>query len=135
MLPFPGGNLVEFVRALEDEPVPPRQLNPIVPRDLDTVCLRAMSRQPGRRYYSAAAFAEDLRRFLIGWPVNARPLGRLGRFGRWCRRRLLRPLLIGVIQVVIVLATIVGTTLWMGRSTNPQPPEEPGRAAPGTTAK
>jgi len=86
-LPFLGGSLLltlEQVRA--GQPRPPRRLCPEVPRDLETVCLKCLRRDPRQRYGTAAALAADLRCFLAGEPVRARPLGVLGRLGNWCRR-------------------------------------------------
>jgi hypothetical protein len=85
-LPFRGSRRMVIRQVLEEEARPPRRLNDRVPRDLETVCLKAMARSPGRRYGSAGELAEDLRRFLAGEPVRARPVGRLERLGRWCRR-------------------------------------------------
>src|SRR5262249_30258996 len=69
-----------------DDPKPPRRLNDRIPRDLETICLKAMAREPGRRYQTAAALADDLRRFLDGRPIQARPAGWLEKAWRWCRR-------------------------------------------------
>jgi serine/threonine-protein kinase len=125
LLPFPGDNLIEFVKALNDDPVPPRHLNPQVPRELETVCLRALNRRPKRRYPTAAAFAEDLRRYLAGWPVKARRVGPTVRMGRWLRRRLLLPLIAVTIQAVIVFAAIQGTLMVMQREAQRPAVEEP----------
>jgi serine/threonine protein kinase len=73
-------------QVLEDEPLPPRRLEHRLPRDLETICLKAMARSPARRYASAADMAADLKRFLAGEPIQARPVGRLERLWRWCRR-------------------------------------------------
>ncbi len=75
--------LLQIVRI---EPIPPRLLNPRVPRDLETICLKCLEKEPGRRYASAGDLAGDLERFGDGLPVRARPIGKAGRLCRWCRR-------------------------------------------------
>jgi serine/threonine protein kinase len=84
--PFRGNRQMLLLQVLNDEPRPPRQLNDKVPRDLETICLKAMAKAPARRYASARELADDLRRYLRGEPIRARPLGRGGRLLRWCRR-------------------------------------------------
>src|SRR5205085_12575431 len=85
-VPFRCNSRMVLAQVLEVEPRPPRRLNDAVPRDLETVCLMALAEEPDRRYATAAALAEDLRRFLTGEPVRARAVGPAGRLGRWCRR-------------------------------------------------
>jgi serine/threonine-protein kinase len=85
-LPFRGTLTTLLRQVLEEEPRPPRKLNDRIPRDLETVGLKAMAKTPARRYQSAADLAADLRRWLKGEPVRARPVGSLERLGRWCRR-------------------------------------------------
>jgi hypothetical protein len=85
-LPFRGNTRMLLHQVLHDEPRPPRKLNDQVPRDLETVCLKAMAKGPGRRYPTAGELADDLRRWLEGKPVQARPAGALERLGRWARR-------------------------------------------------
>lgn len=72
--------------VLETEPLSPRQLQPSVPIDLDTITLRCLMKEPGRRYRDAGELAADLRRFLTDEPIEARPIGRLERAWRWARR-------------------------------------------------
>jgi len=84
--PFRGNRRMLLVQVLEDDPRPPRQLNDKVPRDLETICLKALARSPARRYASAAGLADDLQRWLAGEPIRARPSGWLEQLGRWCRR-------------------------------------------------
>jgi hypothetical protein len=85
--PFLAGSVLETIRqVITLEPVPPSRLNPRVPRDLETVCLKCLHKEPQRRYTSAAALAEDLRRYLAGQVVEARPVGPLERTGKWIRR-------------------------------------------------
>jgi hypothetical protein len=93
--------------------VPLRHLDPKLPRDLEIVCSRAIGKSPSHRYPTAAAFAEDLRRFLAGWPVKARAVGKLVRLTRWLRRKLLFPLVILALQAVLIALVIGATALWM----------------------
>jgi serine/threonine protein kinase len=84
--PFRGTRQMLLLQVLHDDPRPPRQLNDKVPRDLETIALKAMSKAPARRYATAKEMADDLRRYLAGEPIRARPVGRLKRLWRWCRR-------------------------------------------------
>jgi serine/threonine protein kinase len=84
--PFQGTNRLLLLQVLEDDPRPPRQLELRVPKDLETICLKAMSRSPARRYQTASQLAADLRRFLAGEPISARPIGHAERLWHWCRR-------------------------------------------------
>lgn len=85
--PYIDKSPVEILRKLSSaDPTPPRSVQPAVPRDLEVVCLRAMDREPGKRYETAALFAADLRRYLSGQPVLARPQSTREKFGRWVRQ-------------------------------------------------
>jgi tetratricopeptide (TPR) repeat protein/tRNA A-37 threonylcarbamoyl transferase component Bud32 len=86
--PFRAPTALETLLQVQtDEPVPPRQLQPRTPRDLETICLKCLHKEPAKRYATAEALAEDLERWLGGEPVVARPAGRLERLGKWARRR------------------------------------------------
>ena len=85
-MPFRGTRQFILHQVLREEPQPPRKINNQIPRDLETICLKAMGKSPARRYATARELAEDLRRYGKGEPVLARPVGQLERLGRWCRR-------------------------------------------------
>lgn len=84
--PFQGAKRLLLLQVLEDDPRAPRQLDDSIPRDLENICLKAMSKSPQRRYQSAMELADDLRRFLVGDPIRARPIGYAERLTRWCRK-------------------------------------------------
>ncbi len=86
-LPF-RGNLQAILhqKTVEDAPSP-RKLNPDISRDLETICLKCLEREPGRRYATAREVAEELQRVQVGEPIRARPVSRFERVVRWCRRR------------------------------------------------
>lgn len=85
-LPFRGQTRMLLLQVLNDEPRPLRKLNDRIPRDLETICLKAMAKEPHRRYASAGEFAADLRRHLQGEPILARPISRVERCWRWCSK-------------------------------------------------
>jgi WD40 repeat protein len=86
--PFKAASLLETLHLVRSrEPVPPSRLQPKTPRDLETICLKCLQKEPRRRYESAEALAEDLRRFQEGRPIQARPVGWLETLGKWARRR------------------------------------------------
>jgi WD40 repeat protein len=101
---FTGPTPVDvLLQVIEREPVPPRQLDPAVPRDLETIILKAMAKRPGDRYASAADLAEDLRRFLGTEPIKARRIGPIGRLARWTRRnKAVAALLVSVMLTLIL---------------------------------
>ena len=85
-LPFRGNKAMLLHQVLHEEPLRPRALNDNIPSDLETIAQKAMAKEPGRRYGSAKEMAEDLRRWLAGEPILARPIGSMERLWRWCRR-------------------------------------------------
>ena len=105
--PFDGPPPVVLHKVIHEEPVPPRKLRPRLPRDVEAICLKCLAKEPARRYRSAGLLADDLRRFLAGIPIRARPMGRLGRVGRWCRRN---PLVAGL-AAAVTLALLCGIVL------------------------
>jgi tetratricopeptide (TPR) repeat protein len=98
--------------VLEQEPVSPRQLNAAVDRDLETICLKCLQKEPSRRYPSAAALAGDLERYLAGRPITARPLSRAARLARWCRRHPRTALLSGALAAAVCAGLVATTLLW-----------------------
>jgi serine/threonine protein kinase/Tfp pilus assembly protein PilF len=108
--PFGGGTTYETIRLLlETEPRPPRLWNPKIDRDLSTICLKCLEKDPRRRYPSADALAEDLDRWLKQEPIQARRIGILGRGQKWVRRNPTRALLL---VSLIALAAAIGWNIW-----------------------
>jgi serine/threonine protein kinase len=94
-------------QVMHDEPVRPRKLNPQVPRDLETVVLKAIARDPAHRYQTPAEMADDLKRFVEDRPVKARRISGAERLWRWCRRNKLMT----AMAAAVVLALVAGTTV------------------------
>jgi hypothetical protein len=88
--------------------VPPTRLRPGIPRDLETICLRCLQKDPRRRFTNASALADDLDRFLNGSPVLARPVSTFEHFGRWCRRN--PRIAVLAATVLVLLITMVATS-------------------------
>jgi len=107
--PFEGDSRQQVLRAIrEREPTPPSQLELGVHRDLQTICLHALEKQRGARYPSAAAMADDLRRFLAGEPIRAVPPGPAERVRRWLWRRRLPLGLGGAVVAAAAVSTVYG---------------------------
>jgi serine/threonine protein kinase len=108
--PFRAATLLATLEQVKhDEPVPPSRLSSQVPRDLETICLKCLHKEPARRYATAEALAHDLHHFLAGEPIQARPASFLERSARWARRRPTAAALLAV-SVAATLALIVGAT-------------------------
>ncbi len=106
--PFRGESPIATIRlVLDGEAVAPKALQPHTPRDLDTICLKALQKPPHRRYQSAAELAEDLRRHLDGEPISARPIGWSEWIWKWVKRNPARATAIGVFHVFLVIFVIL----------------------------
>lgn len=107
--PFQGDSVEAVLRQVTDaEPVPPRRLNPSMPVDLETVCLKCLEKDPGRRYPTMAEVGAELGRVLAGRPVEARPVGWVGRTIRWARRHPAVAVLVGALAVSLVGLVVGG---------------------------
>ena len=107
--PFHAATPVDtIVQALNEEVVAPRRLQPNVPRDLETICLKCLRKDPARRYATADELAEDLRRLLSGESIKARPVGPVERSVRWARRRPAAAALLGVTTLAALVILVGG---------------------------
>src|SRR5437667_2446783 len=125
--PFAGGTTFETVRlVLDTEPRQPRLLNPKVDRDLNTICLKCLEKDPRRRYASALAVAEDLERWLKHEPIRARRTGLVTRGRKWVRRN---SGIAVMAALLLAVAVPLGVMIWKTESerstlSNPAPPEK-----------
>ena len=109
-LPFRGNQRMLLYQLLHDDPRAPRKLNDTVPRDLETICLKAMAKDPSRRYLTAGQLANDLTNYLNGEPIQARPAGRVELAWRWCMRN--RAAAVSLVAVLLVLACTAILAWW-----------------------
>ena len=117
--PFAGGTTYETIKLLlETEPRQPRLLNPKIDRDLSTICLKCLEKDPQRRYSSALALAEDLERWLKHEPVRARRSGIFTRGKKWTRRN---PGIAIMAALLFVVAVPLAVMIWKGESERPPP--------------
>src|SRR5947208_15521431 len=125
--PFAGGTTYETIRlVLNTEPRQPRLCNPKIDRDLNTICLKCLDKDPKRRYVSALALAEDLERWLKHKPIRARRTGLVTRGKKWLRRN---PSIAVMAAMLLVLAMPLGVMIWKTGSersplSNVAPPEK-----------
>ena len=110
-LPFRGNARMLIHQTLHDEPPSPRKLNSNIPRDLDTICLKCLEKEPHRRYSTTQEVANELKRYISGQPIHARPVGRLQRGWRWCKREPITATLLATVGLSAVLL-FVGNTGW-----------------------
>ncbi|PAY19294.1 hypothetical protein CKO51_11805 [Rhodopirellula sp. SM50] len=115
--PFQGHNAAETVRLVVDrDPVPPRQLNPAIPIDLNTICIKCLQKDPDRRYRDAASLESDLQRFMDGNPIQARPVGIVETVWKWSRRH---PAVAALTCCCLLAAfTLVVGSVWYQRQLN-----------------
>ncbi len=112
-LPFRGNKRMLLHQVMHEEPRPPRRLNDKIPRDLETICVKCMQKEPRKRYAAAKDLAEDLERFREGRPILARPVGRLEKAWRWAKRN---PAVAASSSLTIVaLLTLMLGSIWYVR--------------------
>jgi tetratricopeptide (TPR) repeat protein len=106
--PFCGmTNAMVMQQIVHAEPIAPRKLNAAIGRDLETIVLKCLAKEPAHRYQTASELADDLQRWLAGAPIQARPVGALGKFWRWCRREPGLATASGFAAAALVAATAV----------------------------
>jgi hypothetical protein len=114
-MPFRGDARTQVHQRLVEDPPDPRTLNRLVPRDLSTICLKCLERDPNRRYPTAGHVGRELQRHLRGEPIQARPISHLGRLTRWCRRKKVAALAILLTLVLALGGPIVAWRIEMQR--------------------
>jgi WD40 repeat protein len=123
-LPFRGSKMMILHQVLREEPRPPRKINDKIPRDLETICLKATAKLPARRYASARELADDLRRYLKGEPIQARPAGVVERTLKWVRRRPAAAGLVAIAALLMLGASAGG--LWYAEEQRDRAEQESG---------
>jgi formylglycine-generating enzyme required for sulfatase activity len=114
--PFKAATSLDTIlQVIAEDPVPPRQLQPQTPRDLETICLKCLRKEPARRYASAEELADDLRRFQAREPIRARPVGAVERTWKWARRRPALAALLGVVLLALVSLAVLSGNLAAAR--------------------
>ena len=111
--PFQSASAVDTLKqVLEKAPVPVREFDASVPKDLETIVLKCLEKSPSRRYESAEALADELDRFLTGKPILARPVSRVERGWRWCLRNPVVAALSGAAASLLLAVAIVSTVAY-----------------------
>ena len=110
--PFRGNHRMLLHQVVNEESPSPRKLNGSIPRDLETICLKCLEKTPGRRYSTSQEFADDLRRFLAGEPIRARPVHALEHVWKWAVRRPLVATLLTAFTLAVVLGITGVTWQW-----------------------
>src|SRR5262249_25628968 len=119
--PFQGESPTDtMLNVIAVDPVPPTRLQPKVPPDLETICLKCLNKEPKRRYASAQALAEDLQRFRAGKPIQARPSSTAEKLWRWGRRNPLIAGLAAAVLLILVAGTAVSTSFAVEARTKAQ---------------
>jgi WD40 repeat protein len=112
--PFEAEDAVRTViQVLHEDPTPPARLAPNVPRDLETICLKCLQKDPRKRYATAAQMADDLERYLVGRPIVARPVSTAERLWKWACRHPSVAAMIGTTVAAVIAALVGTTTMWM----------------------
>jgi serine/threonine protein kinase len=108
--PFHSANSADtLIQVIHHDPVPPRQLNQQIPKDIETICLKCLEKSPDRRYASALELAEELRRYLRNEPILARPIGQWARLIKWCQRH--RSLALVASVLMMSVASLIAVSI------------------------
>ncbi|XZE54376.1 protein kinase domain-containing protein [Planctomycetaceae bacterium SH139] len=112
--PFLAASTIDTVtQVVNKEPVPPRRLTESIPLDLETICLKVLQKDPSKRYPSCKELADDLQRFIEGEPIHARPISKLEKSWRWCRRNPAIALPSGLAGMLIVATAAISSWAWV----------------------
>jgi serine/threonine protein kinase/WD40 repeat protein len=134
-VPFTGNSAAVMDQHRNKAPTPPRQFDRGIPLDLQMVCLKCLAKSPDKRYSTAGELAADLRRWLDGKPVLARPVGRVERAVRWARRNPVVAILSATLLVALVAGTSISTTYAILYSHKAKEHEETAKELEGTVRK